>query len=352
MAPYLSASVSRPLFFVYYFGIVWFTFSTYSTVSGYSTLMSRLQLFENTFQSMAFLVSTGSPTTITLPLKYLPNAGCLALPIIVQNSFQYYAIIDTGSPFGTAPSETMKLSLPSNYPSTQEQYGESIGSMEWRVVPKLQMGDEFVVGGITVGVPASNVVEDVGGIYLGLMSPDDYRPSLLEQLGYTSFSLDYPKRQLRLSKKSLVTKHKKNTLFSLYNLQPFGENLNHYAIPCKEFTLLWNDENRLVVVDAGSLKRPVIVVLDSGLTGCILSDSLVEELDLADSYHSLTGMHVDIGNACTFQSDERHWGISSFRLPWFHDEQKHPHILVAGGTFLSQSTITVDIPSRTANVII
>ena len=87
-----------------------------------------------------------------------------------------------------------------------------------------------------------------------------------------SFSQNY----LQLNPTSLVDKDDPEAL-PLVDLGPYGPDLYHYAVECKSLTIRWNDGRNETVL-ASNLKRPVWLVLDTGLTGCIFSDSLLEEL--------------------------------------------------------------------------
>ena len=344
----------------------------------------------------------GSQQQVTLPLTFLPRGGCLAVKIILNDKsgekrvFSYYAIVDTGSPFLTAPPVVKKYSQDESrkYPTTQEQYGETIGTMEWRSlknveIPILLSGDDdynkyvdnLLPTNVLVGLPEAKVVDDTGGIFLGLIQTDDYRPTFLRQWGYPSFILDYPGRQLILSKQPvavMMNNESNNTpptaaaataaaaLFQLFDFSPYGDNIHHYGVQCQSFVLEYNglDEKTkksattTSTVMVSSLKRPVIAVIDSGLTGCIFSDSLQEELVASGYLHNssnndeLSGLQATLPTisssssssslAVTLSSNPDYWFLSSFKLPWFKDDASHPHVIAMGATFLAQSRISID----------
>jgi hypothetical protein len=229
---------------------------------------------------------------------------------------------------------------------TDEQYGETIGGMQWRssriaFASTATSNDKKIV----FGVPPSNVRDDTGGLFLGLMSEDDARPTVLEQLGYKSFCLNWSTSQPRLTlartTDDLLLQPNVGWLSS-YDLSPYGPNLHHYAIQCQSVTLKTPTGN----VVLSKLMRPVVVVLDSGLTGCVFSDSWKQE-DLPVPLETIQGAQLQLdGGETTLTSHDKYWYLSCFRLPWFTSEEYHPHIIAAGATFLTGSELTVDTKRR------
>ena len=323
------------------------------------------------------LLSKSSNTTndneldvVEIPLTFLPRGGCLAVKVSLndrtysQRIFGYYAIVDTGSPFLTAPPEISRYSRDESQrlPPTQEQYGEAVGSMQWRSVLNVEILTSKYDAPLTLpkliaGLPESNVVDDTGGIFLGLIWRDDQRPSFLQQCGYTSFILDYPQRQLTLSRRSTTMEQAEATeedsrLLQLFDFSPYGKDLYHYGVPCQSFTLVLSG-NKTIPIMSLSLKRPVIAVIDSGLTGCIFSDSLRDEL--LDGGHvgssnleQVQGLQVSLPTlgsgaaALILSSSPKYWSLSRFKLPWFDDDATHPHVIAMGATFLSKARISID----------
>lgn len=310
-----------------------------------------------------FLVSSfGIPSSwqsqtqsLELPLCFLPIAGCLAISVELSGQsmgdvtgssgmdsdrtfFPYMAVIDTGSPFLTCPEKGARpfLSPAPTYPDTHEQYGQTIGSTSWREA-NLRMGGSLQ-GQFVVATSNEGLIAETGGLFLGLILRDDMRPSFLEQTPYRYFSISYPARRLVLSSKSLFQRDRE--AFKLFDLTPYGPNLHHYAIQCNRVEFYCSSDNAILP----EAHRPIVVVIDTGLTGCVLSDSWKE--DLSVSPDTITGMHIHLRDDLILRSDPTHWYLSCFRLPWFDDESNHPHIIAVGATFLSQSDITVDTVER------
>ena len=115
-------------------------------------------------------------------------------------------------------------------------------------------------------------------------------------------------------------------------------------------------EARAVVLP---LKRPVVAVLDTGLTGCILSDSLYKELrtrfqdsELLQGATISLPLSGDGKQTIDLTSSDQYWRYSSFKLPWFDDEDRHPHIIALGSTFWTNvESLVVDVDSQRAKIV-
>jgi len=268
-----------------------------------------------------------------------------------RKDYVYLAILDSASPFLTAPNDVLEYSKETMYDDTDEQYGEAVGTMMWRSVQSVSVCDyqqtEYTFRDVIVGVPSSNVVDEAGGIYFGLLAQDEYRPTVLQQLGYCSFSLDYQEAMLTLSTTSMIANDESRAM-ELFDFSPFGSNVHHYGVLCDDFELQLSSGTTLRV-PCSSLKRPVVVVLDSGLTGCVLNDFLWSELCTLHStldLNDVAGARLNLPKA-SLTSDSKYWVVSSFLLPWFDlDGKNYPHVIAAGNTFLSQSKLTVDSKAR------
>jgi len=333
-----------------------------------------------------------SSSVTTIPLQFLPVAGCLAVSIAFllgtnggrpSNNvvYRYSVVVDTASPFLTAPPAALDFTRDASrmYPSTQEQYGETVGRVQWRRgrgpirlgVPRQQQ-QEFVVANrnLVMGVTPENLMQATGGLFCGLMLQDDNRPSLLEQLDCQSFILDYAARQLTFLRRGTSPSQRTrmestdntgdddNTflegvkMMDMYDLSPYGPNLHHYCVPCSGLTLLTKGGTNKTI-SLSSLKRDVVVVIDSGLTGCVMSDSWEEEsLPISSITDDIQGMDLQLGDGASvqLQSDPNYWTLTCFRLPWFTSESDHPHIIAAGATFLVGSKVVVDAQRRRLGV--
>jgi hypothetical protein len=438
---------------------------------------------------------------IQLNLRFLPKSGCFALYTTLtqlhnnnddaadEDSFSYYAIVDTASPFLTAPTNaaTNAVTRPANsalYPPSNEQYGNSLGGMEWRQTDVLtwivtstttaSTGTQTCVlesSSVVLGITSPQVIQETGGIFLGLIDRDDYRPTLWQQLRpsssttttttsesnskatskattipssssfYRSFQLHFNPThpQLRWTRRSLIPSSSSATtttqctsdycgggssfVFPLLDLTPYGPDLYHYAVLVERLEFRVHDDdthetsktwttlstttsnqntNNELQQQQLKLSRPVVAVLDTGLTGCILSSSLADELAdwrikqrkkkndetttdtksstatdnkvTANFVSMIQGVTVSLSTldgksspsspsssptTLSLTSDDRYWRLSRLELPWWYDKNnsgntlEHPHIIALGSTFWANGNVqslTIDTLTRRARI--
>ncbi|GAX23421.1 hypothetical protein FisN_15Lh142 [Fistulifera solaris] len=338
---------------MFLFGAVWL-----SCCAGLQLHFTRRELGVLSVSSVPPSLFSKQPTSVPFPLQYLPIGNCWALKVSIadnlMNGFTFLAIVDTGSPFLTTPARSLQLTDSTRFPSSYEQYGEPSGKMEWRNANYVTLIAEqnvlFEQRHIVLGVPSNEVVKETGGIFAGLIWKDDNRPSFLQQLGFIAMHIDFGNNHLTLSRQPLLSRNDPASC-TLYNLRPFGPDLYHYAVLCDvvELQFIDKDDDTLVQtlsLDRNNVKRPIVAVLDTGLTGCILSDSFQRVngfplpgriLGACVSIHSINGEQIRL------TSCDQHWRLSSFRLPWFYDDDDHPHIIAMGNTFWQNTkSLTID----------
>ena len=110
------------------------------------------------------------------------------------------------------------------------------------------------------------------------MAKDDARPTFLQQITGNSFTIDYVQRTLTLHRTAQLPPGTRKAL-NMFDLTPFGPDLHHYAILVQSMTLQTKQGRELTLTAeaTNSSTRPIVVVIDTGLTGCIFSDSLVAD---------------------------------------------------------------------------
>jgi hypothetical protein len=296
---------------------------------------------------------------LILPLQRLALGGCLVARITLisdddynTNSYNYYCTVDTGSPFLTVP--TLACTKPTRNPTTKEQYGEAVGDMTWRTAPRVILttidGTAKQFKNVLVGVPPANVIRETGGLFLGLLLKDDGHASFLQQTKYTSFVLDWRRNELLLSKNGLhLPKHHSSAL-PLLDLNAYGPDLYHYSVLANALSIRTNNNNDHQSICLRETMRPIVVVLDSGLTGCILSDSFKDERPFSlIQLDEIQGITIHLANNDSISLSSRHefWNLSCFKLPWFHElDNDYPHVIVAGATFFADTRLSVDTVSR------
>lgn len=245
---------------------------------------------------------------------------------------------------------------------TKEQYGQTISEMNWKRIPYTTIltnssvidSENFVVGIEKAKKPS----EESESVFVGLVNIDDNRPTFLQQLSQqkiNGFRISFSQNSLQLSQRSLIGREDPEAL-PLVDLRPYGPDLYHYALDCESLKIRWNDGMNEDIL-ASNLNRPVWLVLDTGLTGCVFSDSLLEELQHRRGKKDVVPDGISV---CTIsrsrqplllESSDRYWVFSSFRLPWFTDEQRHPHIIALGCTFWNQcDSLTIDVMTRSAKI--
>jgi len=316
---------------------------------------------------------------LEFPLQFLPNSGCWGLRTTLsllnangedEDSFSYLAVVDTGSPFLTAPGPAQAVSRSIrnsvDLETSMEQYGASKGDIEWR---QADMATWIVGSGVAevsnmmLGVVSPELIRETGGIFCGLIQRDDHRSTWIQQIGshYTSLRLNLatPKPSLLLSSRSLAPKLTRNEM-DLFDLSWYGPDLHHYAVLASSVVVEWQGGGSFTI---DQLQRNIVIVLDTGLTGCIFHDSLATELDKEFSTDTVKGIHVNVrtdsGSTLTLSSSPDYWRLDCFHLPWFYEDQidiqegdtalMAPHIIAVGATiWAGVESLTIDTISRRA----
>ena len=332
----------------------------------YSVGLTRPAFWSNALAVPSALLSlepnTQDDDDVVLPLRWLPIAGCLAVSVLVNDEFLYQAVVDTGSPFLTAPPEVSAL-LPRHKAlkttTTMEQYGETAAPMTWQQTRSVLVGGVQRIGNCQLGLVTDQLRQDTGGLFCGLIAQDDVRRTFLQQTRRLAFTVNYKQRTLTLHRRRRAPILSGNDVFDMYDLSPYGPNLHHYAVLVDTLTLQTKQGRHVTLSSSskGSTQRPIVVVIDTGLTGCIFSDSFLLDGCLDEHKVSLAdikGVRVELDNSAStaaaspflLTNDATYWNLACFRLPWFTDPHRHPHIVAAGATFLRYYCITVDARQR------
>lgn len=346
------------------------------------SLVASLTLSRSAFlQSALTTVSVGTPLIssvdeppwiIQMPLEPC-SGGCFCVLLNVQGQQVYRAAVDTGSPYlvlsgnqDTVVSKTnsrKELNLPdSGYPPTEEIYGSASGFLDWkqarldfRSQPKLSSQSTILA------MMDGQLNRETGGTLLGLVkypNPprqlDCYRPTWLQQVQFkdgssvSSFSID--QKFLTLSNKSLMQSHVPR--IPLVDLRPLGDFIEHYNCRVHEIVL---DGYKISSQMLGG--RPIVAVLDTGLTGCLVTqpfwDTLTEQLqidprrvkEMVVRIKDVTKQHtIDFvsGRAVS----KTLFYVAPIELDWFYNPQKAPLLIILGQAFLSQGKLTIDTDNR------
>ena len=313
-----------------------------------------------------------SPWIIQMPLEPC-SGGCFCVLLNVQGQQVYRAAVDTGSPYlvlsrnqDTAASKTNSRNeldlLDAGYPPTEEIYGSASGFLDWkqarldfRSQPRLSSQSTILA------VMDGQLNRETGGTLLGLVKypnpprqQDFFRPTWLQQVQFkdgssvSSFSID--QKCLTLSNKSLLQQHVPR--IPLVDLRPLGDFIEHYNCQVDKIIL---DGKQISSHMLGG--RPIVAVLDTGLTGCLVTqpfwDALTEQLqidprrvkEMVVRVKDVTKKHtIDFisGRAVS----KTLFYVAPIDLDWFYDPQKAPLLIILGQAFLSQGKLTIDTDDR------
>ena len=262
----------------------------------------------------------------------------------------------------------------SGYDATEEIYGSQKGNIAWKE-SYIQMRDDRLSKNVVLGVLDNELTNEAGGPLLGMVKFSNsqsekvqLRPTFLEQgcngkNCISSFMIDSPNRELLLvSGKSLLPPGT-NSVIPLVDLRPLGDFVEHYA--CQVQSLILNG----IEFTADSLsskldkKRSIVAVFDSGLTGCLFTQPLWD--DLQKNGANLNNVKaIDVGvdtekmntrsekselyNFRTSEEMNPFFKLDPISLDWFDDEETCPYVVVLGQTFLIQGSLTIDIDYRRA----
>ena len=288
------------------------------------------------------LLTISPPTTlsppITLPLTLLPNSGLLTATLSLQGR-QVQTIVDTGSPFLTytaAPDlADGAIDDVDSREITYEQYGEDFLKIVWN-----EQAEVGVLGSEKLGQLSVGAVEPKRGVnsnYLGLVYKDSVRPSVLSQLGFTSFTLSYASQTLRLGSSPGGPKPLAHPLF---DFSPWCSNAYFYATALASLCL----GEEVIKPPPG---RDLVVVVDTGLSGLIIDEEcrnvllkgkvlLGKEQEI--SLNLMNGEKLNVRN-------KRLFTVTSYKLPWFDRfvyTDNTPLVVAIGGAYLSERTLIVD----------
>lgn len=321
------------------------------------------------------------PWKIELPLDECAG-GSYCVRMNVQGSSGtriYRAAVDTGSPYLVLSGDRDILSKTqepkdkqqpfvlsdSAYPATEEIYGSESGFLDWKEAQvTFRSTPRLISDKTTLAMMDDQLEVEAGGTLLGLVKHPNpprqlefYRPTWLQQVRFKdgssvkSFSIDQEK--LVLSNQSLLTS--KQPQIPLVDLRPLGDFIEHYCFAVKEIDL----GGGFTVTSSKLGGRPIVAVLDTGLTGCLLTqpfwNALTEEMNIDPrrirqaTVRATTSSKRSVVDFTSGRGFNNLFYIVPISLDWFLDEAKAPYLIVLGQTFLSQGKLTVDMEDRLAS---
>jgi hypothetical protein len=297
-----------------------------------------------------------APESITMPLKF--NGKELLIYYRVDGSL-FRAVLDTGSPFmmipGSCGDNTRSKSgcyrnqgVPSGLASTYEIFDGFEGEVDWRMAPfSFENATGSLIGPplIIFGAVSESIMSGPGGVFFGLIrdTESDIRPSFLGQTSVKSFEIDLlsESKTLTLSTSALISAGMDYIKMTTVLRRRYSDPVNHYTAQAKGvevngFPLAANDG------------RPIYVIIDTGVTGMVVSRELFDERytsarqrhernlwgNVTISFKTAQGKLVDVSakKPLTTPFDPQ--------VTW---KKFRGHLIVLGLAFLDNNKITIDI---------
>ena len=346
-------------------------FSTFASNSSDGSLFSirqyhiRKELFTST-NSIAFLSFAAwrslaaNDERVDIPL-YIKDGIFYANYSINGNHFR--GIIDTGSPFLIVPSVCTKqwgcfnntIDLHnSSYSHTVEVYGGQDYDVDWKV-GDLTMGN-LRKKGVVFAYVGSDILLPPGGVFIGLVKYKDIdiRPTLLGQLKYSAIQLNTITKTLTLSTRSLLPTKSSRFVLPLVDLRSLGDPVYHYAVKVKRLDL-----NGKPIV---SNNCTIYAIFDSGSTGCVLSDDLMNDRNSPNPVRSVkVTVEDEKGEDLSFETKATRneiFIVTAAKIEWFKsifsnvrdDDVESPsgldntiQVVILGAIFMKNRILTIDI---------
>lgn len=319
---------------------------------------------------------------VNIQLEAYDSLLCLNFTVDANHG-PFRAIVDTGSPFLIVPrvcsnewgcdksgGESYKIAVLPTI-STVETFGGQEYDVDWRsgdikfsqCTPTVDAKSNRVTfRTIYFGSVGQDVLLPPGGVFCGLVKNQakGIKPTLLSQLDYDSFRLDVTGQCLTLSRTPLIPpapQHDKDDSIEIFDLRRLGAPVQHYATRVRDLTI--NGERI-------KCSRNTFAIIDSGTTGCVLSDDIFYNYFTPTPVRSVSvTLETRSGRRITlFANAERRaknaFIVSPAFVPWAgfrrtgvtkqnpfkgsdRAELPGPSLVVLGMSFLKGRVFTVDI---------
>jgi hypothetical protein len=286
-------------------------------------------------------------------------------------------VVDTGSPFitiqGGNGSEnwgfvTKSDIRPSPYGETYEVYGLQVDSSTVWCLGDLRFTTsrdfatttdksnvkywglrEMVLGVVNGSI--ANVGGSINGAnasFVGLTKfrQDWIRPTFLEQTDVSSFSMNFEKETLTLSRKKLIDKENDANVLPMIDLRPLGAPVYHYAVLLDDLYI--NGEKHKFK----NKNEKTYVIFDSGTTGLLVSEDLYENSAFRDgafqaamTFTDIKGKKssVAIGSSIRTCTRKCLFLCLPLKVPWDGVLEEKSNVIFAGlAVLMNQGEMTVD----------
>ena len=315
--------------------------------------------------------SNSNESVIEIPMTY--DGASFVLDYYIGDA-SVRGVVDTGSPFitiqGGNGSEnwgfvTQNDIRPSPYGETYEVYGLQVDSSTVWCLGDLRFTTGFIdasrsrsrdwnlremVLGVVNGSMA-NVGGSINGAnasFVGLTKyrQDWIRPTFLEQTDVSSFSMNFEKETLTLSRKNLIDRRNDANVLAMIDLRPLGSPVYHYAVLLDDLYI--NGEKHKFK----NKNEKTYVIFDSGTTGLLVSQDLYENSAFRDGAFQAAMTFTDvkgnkssvaIGSSIRTCTRKCLFLCLPLKVPWDGVLEEKSNVIFAGlAVLMNQGEITVD----------
>jgi len=314
--------------------------------------------------------SNSNESVIEIPMTY--DGASFVLDYYIGDA-SVRGVVDTGSPFitiqGGNGSEnwgfvTQNDIRPSPYGETYEVYGLQVDSSTVWCLGDLRFTTGFndsrsrsrdwnlreMVLGVVNGSMA-NVGGSINGAnasFVGLTKyrQDWIRPTFLEQTDVSSFSMNFEKETLTLSRKNLIDRRNDANVLAMIDLRPLGSPVYHYAVLLDDLYI--NGEKHKFK----NKNEKTYVIFDSGTTGLLVSQDLYENSAFRDGAFQAAMTFTDvkgnkssvaIGSSIRTCTRKCLFLCLPLKVPWDGVLEEKSNVIFAGlAVLMNQGEITVD----------
>jgi hypothetical protein len=259
---------------------------------------------------------------LRIPLQKYDGVFCMNYTV---NGNQYRGIVDTGSPFLIVPSvntriwgSTSSTSVPyieSGLPKTTEIFGGQDYETYWKV-GDLKLANSYALESVVFANVGEDIMRPPGGVFVGLIKykAEDIRPTLMGQMKFSSIQFDIDNRELLLSKNALIPA-KQPTAIKMTDLRVLGDPVYHYAAQVKSLEI----NGRQIAANS-----TIYAVFDTGTTGCVLSDDLMNDYETPNPIRKVRIVLRDEDGEDVYvesgASREEIFVVTAAKIPWFTKE--------------------------------
>ena len=315
--------------------------------------------------------NNNNESVIEIPMTY--DGASFVLDYYIGDA-SVRGVVDTGSPFitiqGGNGSEnwgfvTQNDIRPSPYGETYEVYGLQVDSSTVWCLGDLRFTTGFnddsrsrsrdwnlreMVLGVVNGSMA-NVGGSINGAnasFVGLTKyrQDWIRPTFLEQTDVSSFSMNFEKETLTLSRKNLIDRRNDANVLAMIDLRPLGSPVYHYAVLLDDLYI--NGEKHKFK----NKNEKTYVIFDSGTTGLLVSQDLYENSAFRDGAFQAAMTFTDvkgnkssvaIGSSIRTCTRKCLFLCLPLKVPWDGVLEEKSNVIFAGlAVLMNQGEMTVD----------